>query len=66
MPGEEIVTTNRDNLPARIIAENRTSLSEVQKAVKDLRALRGAMVKRRGFKALTDKEIRSATNQGRP
>lgn len=64
--GEEIVITRHDKPVARIVPEGRPALAEIQQAVKDLRALRGAMAKRRGFKPLTDKEIRSAINEGRP
>jgi prevent-host-death family protein len=64
--GEEIVITRHDKPVARIIPEGRPKLAEVQQAVKDLRALRCAMAKRRGFKPLTDKEIRSAIYKGRP
>jgi len=64
--GEEIVITRHDKPVARIIPEGRPKLAEIQQAVRDLRALRSAMAKRRGFKPLTDKEIRSAINEGRP
>jgi prevent-host-death family protein len=64
--GEEIVITKHDKPVARIIPEGRPSLAETQEAVSDLRTLRMAMVKRRGFKPLTDKEIRNAINEGRP
>ncbi len=64
--GEEIVITRHDKPVARIVPEGRPKLAEIQEAVKDLRALRSAMAKRRGFKPLTDKEIRSAINAGRP
>lgn len=64
--GEEIVITRHDKPVARIIPEGRPRLADIQQAVRDLRALRSAMAKRRGFKPLTDKEIRSAINEGRP
>jgi prevent-host-death family protein len=64
--GEEIVITRHDKPVARIIPEGRTSLVEIQQAVKDLRELRSSMAKRRGFKLLTDKEIRNAIGKGRP
>jgi len=64
--GEEIVITRHDKPVARIIPEGRPALAEIQQAVNDLRALRNTMAKRRGFKPLTDKEIRSAINEGRP
>ena len=64
--GEEIVITRHDKPVARIIPEGRTSLANIQQAVRDLRALRSSMAKRRGFKPLTDAEIRSAIDEGRP
>ena len=64
--GEEIVITRHDKPVARIIPEGRPAIAEIQQAVSDLRALRSAMGKRRGFKPLTDKEIRNAINEGRP
>jgi prevent-host-death family protein len=64
--GEEIVITRHDKPVARIIPEGRTSLANIQQVVSDLRALRSSMAKRRGFKPLTDAEIRSAIDEGRP
>jgi prevent-host-death family protein len=64
--GEEIIITRHDKPVARIIPEGRTSLAAIQQAVSDLRALRSSMAKRRGFKPLTDAEIRSAIGEGRP
>jgi len=64
--GEEIVITRHDKPVARIIPEGRPALADIQQAVSDLRALRKEMSKRRGFKPLTDKEIRDAIDEGRP
>ncbi len=64
--GEEIVITRHDKPVARIIPEGRTSLANIQQAVSDLRELRSSMAKRRGFKPLTDKEIRNSIDEGRP
>jgi prevent-host-death family protein len=64
--GEEVVITRHDKPVARIVPEGRPRLAEVQEAVKDLRALRQEMANRRGFKPLTDKEIKDSINEGRP
>ena len=64
--GEEIVITRHEKPVARIIPEGRPTLTEVRQAVDELRALRQEMAKRRGFKPLTDKEIRDAIEEGRP
>jgi prevent-host-death family protein len=63
--GEEIVITRHDKPVARIIPEGRKSLENVRRAVADLRALRQEIAQRKGFKPLTDKEIRDAINEGR-
>ncbi len=64
--GEEIVITRHDKPVARIIPEGRASLAEVRRVVDDLRAFRGQIERRKGFKPLSDKEIRDAKNAGRP
>ena len=64
--GEEIVITRHERPVARIIPEGRPALSEVRQAVSELQALRQEMAHRRGFKPLTDKEIRDAIAEGRP
>jgi len=63
--GEEVVITRHEKPVARIVPEGRPALSEVRQAVGELRALRLEMAKRRGFKPLTDKEIRDAIREGR-
>ncbi len=63
--GEEIVITRHDKPVARIIPEGRPALRQVLEAVGELQALRREMAKRRGFKPLTDKEIRDAIEEGR-
>lgn len=63
--GEEIIITRHDKPIARMVPEGRPGLAEVRQVVSDLRALRREMAKRRGFKPLTDKEIRNAINEGR-
>ncbi len=64
--GEEIVITRHEKPVARMIPEGRPALAEVRRAVNELQALRQEMAKRRGFKLLTDKEIRDAIEEGRP
>lgn len=49
----------------RVIPEGVSRLSEVQEAVKGLRALRQEIGKRKGFKPLSGKEIKAAINKGR-
>jgi prevent-host-death family protein len=63
--GEEIVITRHDKPVARIIPEGRKSMDKVRRAVEDLRALRQEIAQNKGFKPLTDKEIRDAINEGR-
>jgi prevent-host-death family protein len=63
--GEEVVITRHDKPVARIVPEGGSNLDDVRRAVDDLFALRHEM-KRKGFKPLTDKEIRDAINTGRP
>jgi prevent-host-death family protein len=63
--GEEIVITRHDKPVARIVPEGRKSLDNVRRAVEDLRALRQEIARNKGFKPLTDKEIRDAINEGR-
>ena len=64
--GEEIIITRHDKPVARMIPEGRPGLADIRKAVSGLLALRKEIAKRRGFKPLTDKEIRSSINEGRP
>jgi prevent-host-death family protein len=63
--GEEIVITRHDKPVARIVPEGRPALAEVQKAVRELHALRQRMAERRGFKPISDKEIQNAIREGR-
>ena len=63
--GEEIVITRHDKPVARIIREGMAPLSQIQAAVRGLRANRAQMSKRPGFKPLTDKEIRASIEAGR-
>jgi prevent-host-death family protein len=63
--GEEIVITRHDKAVARIVPEGRGSLEEVRRAIHSMRENRRRMAKRKGFKPLTDREIREAINEGR-
>jgi prevent-host-death family protein len=63
--GEEIVITRHDKPIARLIPEGRPSLDNVRQAVAGMRALRAEMAQRKGFKPITDREIRDAINEGR-
>lgn len=64
--GEEVVITKHSKPVARIIPEGRPALEQIREAVDGLRALRNQMAARKGFKPLTDKEIRDAVSRGRP
>jgi len=64
--GEEIVITRHDKPVAKIVPEGSRNLEEVRRAVEDLHALRREMAQRKGFKPLTDKEIKDSINEGRP
>jgi prevent-host-death family protein len=64
--GEEIVITKHDKPVARIVPEGDARLTKVQAAVRGLRELQKEIGKRKGFKPLTDKEIKDAINEGRP
>jgi prevent-host-death family protein len=63
--GEEIVITRHDKAVARIVPEGKRSLEGVRRAVQDLHALRKEIAQRKGFKPLTDKEIKDSINEGR-
>ena len=64
--GEEIVITRHDKAVARLIPEGRPSLGGVRRAVRDLYELREQIRRRTRSKRITNKEIRSAINEGRP
>ena len=64
--GEEIVITRHDKPVARIVPEGDRRLEDVRRAVEDLHALRREMALRKGFKPLSDKEIKDLINKGRP
>jgi prevent-host-death family protein len=64
--GEEIVITRHDKPVARMVPEGRPAIREIQEAVHELRALRREIAGRKGFRPLTDREIRQSINEGRP
>lgn len=63
--GEEIVITRHDKPVARIVPEGRASNDKVRRAVQELDALREEIARRKGFRPLTDREIKEAINEGR-
>jgi prevent-host-death family protein len=63
--GEEIVITRHDKPVARIIPEGQHSLESVREAVRGLLDLQKRIASRKGYKPLTDAEIKSAINEGR-
>jgi len=63
--GEEVVITRHDKPVARIVPEGDRRMDDIRRAAQDLRELREEM-KRKGFKPLSDKEIKDSINEGRP
>jgi prevent-host-death family protein len=63
--GEEIVITRHDKPVARIVPEGRPSLANVRRAIASMRETRRQMAERKGFRPLTDKEIKDAIREGR-
>jgi prevent-host-death family protein len=63
--GEEIVITRHEKAVARLVPEGGANLEHTRRAVAELRAGRSEIAKRRGFKPLTDREIKDAIEQGR-
>jgi len=63
--GEEIVITRHDKPVARIVPEGGKSFESVRRAIQSIRENRLRMAQGKGFKPLTDKEIRDAINEGR-
>ncbi len=64
--GEEIVITRHEKAVARLMPEGGANLEHTRQAVAELRTGRAVIAKRRGFKLLTDLEIKDAIKQGRP
>jgi prevent-host-death family protein len=63
--GEEIVITRHERAVARLVPEGGANLEHTRKAVAQLRAGRSLMAQRRGFKPLTDQEIKDSVEEGR-
>ncbi len=63
--GEEIVITRHEKAVARLVPEGGANLEHTRQAVAELRAGRSVIAQRRGFKPLTDREIKDAIEQGR-
>ncbi len=66
MRGEEIIITRHEKPVARLVPEGGANLAHTRRAVAALRAGRSLMTLRRGFKPLTDREIKGAIEEGRP
>ena len=64
--GEEIVITRHEKAVARLVPEGGANLEHTRQAVAELRAGRSLITKRRGFKPLTDREIKASIEEGRP
>jgi antitoxin (DNA-binding transcriptional repressor) of toxin-antitoxin stability system len=64
--GEEIVITRHEKAVARLVPEDGANLEHTRQAVAELREGRSVIAKRRGFKPLTDREIKDAIEQERP
>jgi prevent-host-death family protein len=64
--GEEIVITRHEKAGARLVPEGGSNLEKTRQAVAELRASRGVIAKRRGFKPLTQRDIKDSVGEGRP
>ena len=62
--GEEVVITRHDKPVARLIPEGATRLDDVRRSVEGLRDLQERIRKRSRAK-LSDREVRSAIDEGR-
>jgi len=62
--GEEVVITRHDKPVARLIPEGAQRLDDVRSAVAGLRELQ-ERIRRRSKAKLTDREVRSAIEEGR-
>ena len=63
--GEEIVITRRGKPVARIVPEVRTPDERMRQAVERILAMRTKMAARKGFRPISDAEIKSAISEGR-
>ncbi len=62
--GEEIVITRHDKVVARLVPEGQQRLDEVRRAVSGLLELQ-SRIRRRSKAKLSDREVRSAIEEGR-
>jgi prevent-host-death family protein len=62
--GEEVVITRHDKVVARLVPEGPQRLDEVRRAVSGLRDLQ-SRIRRRSRAKLSDREVRSAIEEGR-
>jgi len=62
--GEEVVITRHDKVVARLVPEGPQRLDEVRRAVSGLRELQ-SRIRRRSRAKLSDREVRSAIEEGR-
>jgi len=63
--GEEIVITRHGKAVGRLVPASSANLEHTRQAVAELRAGRSLTVNRRGFKPLTDRDIKDSVEQGR-
>jgi len=63
--GEEIVITKHDRPVARVIPEGVPRRDAVRDAVAGLHALRAAIARRKKRRALSDRAVRAAIDEGR-
>lgn len=65
--GEEVIITRHEKPVARMIPEGMQSLTDIRKAVAGLQALQKLILTRsKGKTKLSDAEVRSAIEEGRP
>jgi prevent-host-death family protein len=62
--GEEVVITRHDKVVARLVPEGPQRQDEVRRAVSGLRDLQ-SRIRRRSRATLSDREVRSAIEEGR-
>jgi prevent-host-death family protein len=63
--GEEVVITRHEKVVARLVPEGQRRRDEVRDAVAGLRELQDR-IRRRSRARLSDREVRSAIEEGRP
>ncbi len=63
--GEEIVITRHDKPVARLVPEGAQRMDDVRRAVAGLRELQ-SRIRRRSRAKLSDRDVRSAIDEGRP